>query len=428
VSAGRGGDSGSQQSLRRLTTMPPLPAFAPTGQVPSAVEQATRRLGLRPRWQRIANGGPVDVWSCELVDAAGTTAFEAPGLGKGATPAQARVRALSEALERYVTGPMSLERHAVRLVTAELLGSSTLKHDASGVLLRQLRGSQLACHTYESLLDGHEESIPIFLGAPWYAGPDGRGMRESVGDTTDYHALSRYSVNSGYGLAPTLAQATLHALLETVERDACSLLTIRTFLAGQPPAVVDPRSLPEDLATLHAHTQRAVDATVHLIDATSDLGIPTVIAYVLPLGGGSCLRGQAASLSSHEAATGALTELLESFHARRHGMDQPPRLERLARYPPLHRCARFDFTDALAHARSTAFRERSSPMSEQAQLEEVVFQLAEQGFTPYRRRVVAVPENVSAVHTMVPGLERFFSVVKGALVLPGPRGRARQRA
>ncbi|QLH27480.1 YcaO-like family protein [Streptomyces sp. Rer75] len=384
-------------------------------------------MGLRPCWQRMAHEGPVEVWSCELVDASGTIAPGASGIGKGPTPAQARIRALSEALERHVTGPVSLRRSAVHLVSAELLGSSTMRQEASSPLLTQLRGDQLACYTYESLLDGHEQSIPVFLGAPWYAGPDGRGLRESVGDTTDYRALSRYSVNSGYGLAPTLAQATLHALLETVERDACSLLTIRTFLSGQPPAVVDPQSLPDDLAALHAHVRNEADATVHLIDATSDLEIPTVVAYVLPLDGRPCLRGQAASLSSHEAVTGALNELLEAVHVRRHGMDHPTRLEALARYPALHRCARFDFTDALAHARSTAFRERSSPVNPQARLDEVLARLAEHGFTPYRRRVAVLREGISTVHTMVPGLERFFTVVKGALVLPGPRGRTRQQ-
>ncbi|MFD0489799.1 YcaO-like family protein [Saccharopolyspora spinosporotrichia] len=123
---------------------------------------------------------------------------------------------------------------------------------------------------------------PALPGCPWYAGQDGHVYRDRVGDRADYQGLSRYSVQSGYGLAPTQDEATVHALLETVERDACSLLTVRTFMSGRQPTVIDPHTLPEDLALLHTRAQRELDATVHLINATTDLDIPTVLAYCTP--------------------------------------------------------------------------------------------------------------------------------------------------
>ncbi|MEV0052608.1 YcaO-like family protein [Saccharopolyspora shandongensis] len=364
---------------------------------------------------------------CELIDDAGAPAPDARGVGKGRNQAEARLFALGEALERFLTGPASLDSEAVRFITAEQLAGDVLAGEASAPLFRQLTGSEIACYTYQTLHAGRDDAtIPLYLGAPWYAGQDGHIHRDRVGDRTDYQGLSRYSVQSGYGLAPTQDQATVHALLETVERDACSLLAIRTFISGRPPTVIDPHTLPDDLAFLHTQAQREVDATVHLIDATSDLGIPTVLAYCTPRDGSPYLRGQAAALATHDAVTGAITELLELLLSPT--PPQPIALTPLKPYPALHRCARFDLTDALQRAHTTAFLDRPSPEAPGAQLEELLAHLAAAGFTAYRRHVAVLPGEVSAVHTVVPGLERFFAIVNGALVVPGPRGRTWARS
>jgi ribosomal protein S12 methylthiotransferase accessory factor len=389
------------------------------GQATAALEHAATRLGLRPRWRPWAGG--VSLAECDLLDDSGIVVSEAPGFGKGDTPAQARLHALAEALERHLAGPASLSPQDIRFVPAERLAHGVLAHEASAPLLTRLAGSALACYSYQALHTGYDDAaLPLYLGAPWYAGPQGRAHRDHVGDRTDYEALARYSVQSGYGLAPTLQQATVHALLETVERDACSLLTIRTCLAGRRPTVFDPHTLPEVLARLHIRAQREVDATIHLVDATTDLGIPTVLAYCTPRQARPYLRGQAAALSTDEAVTRAITELLETQLP--HATSPPRDLSMLKPYPALQRCARFDLTDAVARARTTPFREHPSPQGPQAQLNELLARLAAAGFTAYRRHLAKLPAEVSAVHTLIPGLERFFAIVKGTLVLPGTRG------
>ncbi|WP_461146035.1 YcaO-like family protein [Salinifilum aidingensis] len=360
---------------------------------------------------------------CELIDDAGATAPGGRGVGKGRSQDEARLGALGEALERFLTGPASLDSEAICFIPAEQLAGGVLAGEASVPLLKQLTGSEIACYPYEALhADRDDAMIPLYLGAPWYAGEDGRIHRDRLGDRTDYQGLSRYSVQSGYGLGPAQDQATLHALLETVERDACSLLNIRTFIAGRLPTVIDPRTLPDELALLHAQAQRDIDATIHLLDATSDLGIPTVLAYCIPRDGGVHLRGQAAALATRDAVTDAITEILESQLPD----ISPPAvdLSLLKPYPALHRCARFDLTDALRRAHTTAFLDRPAPQTPSAQLEELLAHLAVAGFTAYRYRLAALPGGVSSVHTVVPGLERFFAIVNGALIVPGPRGRA----
>ncbi|MFE0186586.1 YcaO-like family protein [Streptomyces sp. NPDC058989] len=384
-------------------------------------------MGVHPCWRRHAHiEGVVCLWECSLADNTGAPVPGASGIGKGHDQAEARLRSLTEALERFLTGPARLNESPVHFVGAGELAAGPLSRDASAPLLTRLSGSELACHSYQSLHPGDSAiSIPLYFSAPWYTDQDGKRYRDRVGDRTDYRDLSRYSVSSGYGLAPTPDHATVHALLETIERDACSLLILRVLLSGRPPTVVDPRTLPDDLVILHGQVEHEADGPVHLIDATSDLDIPTILAYRAPAEGRPYLRGQATSLSPTQAVTGALTELLESAVARRHTSPPPLPLTDLEPYPALHRCARFDLTAALHRARTTAFADRTTfPPCPGAQLDEVLSRLTAHGFTAYRRRIATLPGNVSAVHTVVPGLERFFAVVKGALTLPGPRGRS----
>ncbi|MEU1408395.1 YcaO-like family protein [Streptomyces sp. NPDC005728] len=389
------------------------------------MERAASRLGLRPQWRPLAGvGGAASVWACTLLNGAGAPVPDGVGVGKGNNAAAARERALGEALERLVTGPMSLAPGAVLLCRADRLAAGALATDASAPLLTALGGTKLACHVYQGLNEPQREArIPLYLGAPWYAGPEGQKLRDAVGDRADYQALSRYSVNSGYGLAPSDRDATVHALLETIERDSCSLTTIHTLLAGRPPTVFDVRSLPGDLTALHHTAEQEAEGVVHLVDATSDLGVPTVLAYRPPQPtGGGYLRGQAAGLSMRQAVTGALLELLESALVRRRTPPEPVQLGLLEPYPALHRCAVFDLTGPLRRARRARFEDALPAQEPEEPLDALLACLAQHDLSAYRRTVAAMPEGVCAVHVVVPGLERFFAVVKGALVVPGPRG------
>lgn len=408
-----------------MAPFPPAGAEEQAEPVSAALVRVADSIGLRPTWQRQAHikGVAVSLWACELTAGTGETAHGSRGVGKGRTDAETRARALGEALERYLAGPASLDWTDVHFTGAGRLAAGVLADEASSPLLARQPESELACVAYHSLHDDTEVSVPLYLSAPWYAGPDGGAHRDRVGDRTDYGALSRYAVSSGYGLAPDLHQATVHALMETAERDACSLLTLRTQLYGQSLTVLDPSTLPDDLASLHGRAENEVKSRVHLIDATSDLDIPTVLAYTPPHEHRPYLRGQAAALHPYDAVEGALTEILESAVARRHAPPEPVSMTLLEPYPALRRCARFDLTDALRQARTALIPDPAEPRDPVQRLHRIVARLEARGFTTYRKHIARLPEGVSAVHILVPGLERFFAVVKGALILPGPRGR-----
>lgn len=97
----------------------------------------------------------------------------------------------------------------------------------------------------------------------------------------------------------------------------------------------------------------------------------------------------------------------------------------LAAYPALHACGRFDLTDHLRDAVMIPFAAAGRvPHRPHAQLRKVIAILAARGYTPYRRTVATLSGEITAVHVIVPDLDRFMLISDGNLVLPGPRGQA----
>lgn len=353
----------------------------------------------------------------------------AQGMGKG-WPEEARVGALFEALEHYLTGPAMFDPVIVELAECTKVAAGPMRGEACAVLLAQTPGQWLACHHYRRLGGGPGILVPLSLSAPWYVETHAGQLREQVGDTYDYGQLMRYSCNSGSAIGVTLAEALLHALNEVIERDAFSLLLVRSFLPTDDfrLTLIDPDTLSEELAHAYVAVVRLTRSPVYLLDITSDLGVPTMLAYVAPTLNHPHRRGVGTSFSPVYAAWRALTELLQTTlgetvspsHVPHHG-----ELAGLAEHPVLHRCGRFDLTDQLPGALMIPF-----PWSDEApghpfsQLRKLAAILAMRGYTPFYRSVAALPGEITVVHAIVPGLERFMLITDGNLVLPGRRGQA----
>ncbi|MEV5408956.1 YcaO-like family protein [Thermopolyspora sp. NPDC052614] len=390
------------------------------------------RLGLEPELTELGGGGDPTAYSCRLLAADGDMPPMARGMGKG-HPEEARVGALFEALEHYLTGPARYRPETVETVEPARIAAGPLGEEAWSPLLAGLRG-RLACHRYRPFGQGPGILVPLFLFAPWYVEHHAGRLREQAADTCEYDALMRYSCNSGSAIGVTAAEALLHALNEVIERDALSLLLVRAFLCPGESRLrlIDPATLPAEAAVAFSAAERATGTPVHLLDISGDLGVPTMLAYTPPTGSRPPRRGSGTSLSPGYAAWRALTELLQAAlgetlpgaHVR------GPDLTGLAAYPELHACGRFDLTEHLREAVTVPFAAGAGPPPEhpRAQVRRLVALLTARGHPPYRRTVAALPGRVVAVHAVVPGLERFMLVTDGNLVLPGLRGRRWCRA
>ncbi|WP_271220427.1 YcaO-like family protein [Streptosporangium carneum] len=404
----------------------------------SLAEAATRvtaalaELGLEPKLADLGRGEDPTAWSCQMLAQDGATPPMARGMGKGRRE-EARVGALFEALEHYLTGPALFDPAAVELVEAGRIATGPLKDEACALTLARTSAQRLACHRYRPAGGGAKTPVPLALSAPWYVETHAGRLRERVADTYDYGELMRYSCNSGSAVGVTAAEALLHALNEIVERDAFSLLLVRAFLGVDDfrPTVIDPGTLPGDLAHAHSAAERLTGSPVHLLDITSDLEVPTALAYVAPTPGKPHRRGAGASLSLTRAVWRALTELLQSVLGE--GLlssDAPVHggLAGLAGHPALYACGRFDLTARLRDTVTIPFEQPARPpVHPRVQLRELITLLAAHGHTPYWRVAAALPGEIVALHAVVPGLERFMLVTDGNLVLPGSRGRAAAR-
>ncbi|MFC7382441.1 YcaO-like family protein [Sphaerisporangium rhizosphaerae] len=393
------------------------------------VKAALAKLGLTPEVSDMGWDGDPAVWSCRLLDGEGAGPPMAQGMGKG-RPEAARTGALFEALEHYLTGPALFDPASLEPVESAHIVAGPLRREACGLLLARTPGSRLACHRYSPLGAGPDIAVPLFLRAPWFVETHAGPLRERAGDTCDYGHLMRYSCNSGSAVGVTAAEALLHALNETIERDALSLLLIRAFLgeAGHRPTVIDPATLPCDLARAYAVAERLTGSPVHLLDITSDLGVPTMLAYTAPTSRHPHRRGCGTSLSVSYAAWRALSELVQTTLGEtlsRSGAPLRVGSAWHADYPELRACGRFDLTDHLRGARTIAYCHAGGvPGHPRDQLRELISTLLAHGHVPYRRVVAVLQGQIVAVHVIVPGLERFMLIIDGNLVLPGPRGQA----
>ncbi|MEU6786024.1 YcaO-like family protein [Nonomuraea angiospora] len=395
---------------------------------------ALTALGLRAELVDAGDGRDPTAWWCRLLGGAGDLSPVAWGMGKG-RPDEARVGALFEAVEHYLTGPAGFDPAAVRPVAPAALATGPLRGDACALLLTGTPGRRMACLRYR-LLDGPplphrrvDALVPLFLSAPWYAETGAAPLRELAGDDCDYADLMRYSCNSGSAVGITAAEALLHALNEAVERDALSLLLVRAFLGGDGfrLSLIDPGTLPPGLARAYATAEELTGSPVHLLDITSDLGVPTMLAYTAPAGHRPHRRGGGTSLDPAYAAWRALTELVQTTlgEGLPHSVAARGDLTGLAAHPALHACGRFDLTGALCEARVVPFPQAAAAAGAPgAQLRKVAATLAARGHPAYHRMVRVLPCGITAVHVIVPELERFMLVTDGNLVLPGRRGLA----
>lgn len=388
---------------------------------------ALGELGLEPVLTDLGRGHDPTAWACRLLTRDGDMPAAALGMGKGQRE-EARVGALFEALEHYLTGPALFDPTAVELVEAAEIAAGPLRHEACMTPLARTPSERVACRRYRSLEGGRGTPVPLFLSAPWYVETHAAPLRERAGDVCDYAHLMRYSCNSGSAVGVTEDEALLHALNETIERDALSLLLVRAFLgtADFCPTVIDSATLPVELERVHAATEQLIGSRVYLLDIASDVGVPTMLAYSAPAFRGPHRRGVGTSLSPAYAAWRALTELLQSTLGETLPWSDASRRGEpagLAGYPELYACGRFDLTGHLRGARTVPFPSaRGAPGHPRRQLRELCALLAARGYTPYRRTVAAVAGEITAVHVVVPGLERFMLITDGNLVLPGLRG------
>jgi len=220
--------------------------------------------------------------------------------GKGATPIEAEVSAMMEGIERY---------------SGEIAGRETVTGRYS-----EISAENNALDPADLILP---ERVPADLVVPWVAGYDiMQGEEVLVPAHAVFHPLpmtcGRLFRTNTNGLASgnTIEEATFHALMEVVERDAWSLVEVTKKTGPRIEGVAD--GLAADLLAKFA----AAGVEVTLRDITSDTGIPTgaAVADDVVLKDPALLTiGMGSHTSARIAVLRALTEVAQSRLTQIHG-------------------------------------------------------------------------------------------------------------
>ncbi len=386
------------------------------------------RAGLVPE---IVVEGPAEyaVTRCLLRDSGGEVVAVSAGKGAGD---QSRASALFEAWEHYWQprswGFLRDEKARVSVLgMEELLGQDALKQEA---VLHRLGSdhptASLTCLRFDALSGGAPLQYPAFMRyKEVHADPVTRG-------DVSYASYLRYGSNNGSAAGMSVAEACLHALLETIERDAVSLALLDWYGKGRSSvAVVDPERLPPDLRRLHALVGEEIGCAPVLVDITTDIGVPVYIALPSqPTFPGS--HGAGAALNAGYAAERALTELLQvevNMEPMRPYEDPYARISSMRPWPRLMRIARLDPRDVLRHERSGVVQGPESWKvlyhDPRSQLAEVLRRVNASGYRAFVLRANPGDQTIPVVSVVVPGLEAFMLNLAGNPVLPTGRGAAR---
>lgn len=414
-------------------------------------------LGWVARYRVLEDGEPTAT-QCALWDRDGA---EIPyGLGSGKGPsAPARVGAQYEALEHALSGPLALEHLPLRLRSAGELLQSPLEADRAVREIAKQPDASVACLPYTALDGGSDLDIPLYVWATWYVSAEQTmsQRRAQLGDDTDPLPVRPYCGSTGCAIGATYDEAVLHAVNEWAERDALSLFLLRTVYDGGPMCGrLDAERLPEALSDPLERARTTLGRPVVLLDLTTDLGIPVVMAYSPGAPGDPAgSYGMGASLSPATAVERAVAEIVqgELLTAVVRDRDSVPRVrsngarpssqahptfdqlvaehdiasavrQRLRAHPRLLACAQLDVGERLAEAPPTDLADESLPVGAgvREQWRTAVKRINAAGHRVLATTLRTLPHGTTLVQVQCPGLERFHMITKGHLALPGARG------
>ncbi|WP_423203824.1 YcaO-like family protein [Pseudomonas kribbensis] len=380
------------------------------------------RLGLTPVTRTL--GSKVVAVQASLH---GSDNRHARGGGKGYTD-QAHLGALYEALEHYWTD----ERFAtdVHHETERYFKDSPIFADDS--LLHRLtcqQNARIPCRTYVCPPWHDRFSYPVALTSP------NGSLQPSSPDTADCRVVRRYASNSGTAIGATYSEAMLHATNECIERDAVSLFLLNHFYYENHPPLrrVARLSDGDDLGRLWADAEQEIGGEIVLVDISSEFKARTFLAFTTKPGPHPQVYGSGCSLDPRHAAWRALSELVQlqlSAAEPEYHQSLTNALRNLQPFPRLLRCAQFD-PQTLLHRcpqHEVALPGVSEDMSVYDQLHLLTQDLQSHG----RRLGASILQQTglgtTLLNVVIPGLERFFVVSSGNVVIPQARGRTLERA
>ncbi|TXG89997.1 hypothetical protein DW322_06940 [Rhodococcus rhodnii] len=348
-------------------------------------------------------------------------------MGKGSS-ASARVGAVFEALEHYVSRSCSVPAETVKLASSSRVAKEALAGDLLADIVGEAPEGLMACAEYRAVAPAADYrgpiDVPLGLSSPSFV--ESADARQSLGDSFDYRPIARYCTSTGWAAGVTVEDALLHALNEQIERHLVSEFIADQFLSSKPQPInsVDRESVPESLRGKWIQSESVIGSRIHVIRCVGSVDYPTYIAYapgVRLLD--DRLRGAGSSISHEHAVERALSEIAQSKFAIESGSIARKGLEYSKKSvgepgSKLRSASEFDLDSRIENVRSREFPDSIGYFIDTVeQVAAAASALLDGGLKSYYS-VRFESQDLAIVNVFIPGVERFLLIRDGHLVVP----------
>ncbi|MGO7538679.1 YcaO-like family protein [Rhizobium ruizarguesonis] len=348
------------------------------------------------------------------------------GFGKGIGP-QTKASAVFEALEHYYSiFAKSWTVDCYRRADFDCADSRIAVGSPELGRIIKSKNVAFSMTRFRNLLEPSDIiDFPTFLTDPGF-----ESSWDEENEMLRIYGLKRYATNSGTASGISSDEATLHGVLELVERDALGVELLRTVVRKQPLPVREIAfdTLPGELRTTCLEIMKEARSEIRLWNLSSDNKVPVVLAALQ----NSKTQeghyfGSGASLSLGYAIERASLEALQRFHLYKLSKLSRPfgRLASIDALPTYVRCLlEKGIFGYKGGAVSVAYDEPHLEIIGSSVRDQVAYLLdclAALGHQVFHRSLDAPV--FSVVQVIAPSLERFHLVARGVPVAPGYRGR-----
>ncbi|WP_434707121.1 YcaO-like family protein [Pseudomonas sp. R1-1] len=272
---------------------------------------------------------------------------------------------------------------------------------------------------------------PLALSTPRYIDEKYEYRSSASQDNFNYSKIERYCTNSGVAIGSNELEATIHGILEAVERDSFSTFLVDAFLNRNKKSLrlIDLSSLPNELVSLVEDVEREVDHKILIFELANKYGIPVFCSALHKSNFPIEITGYGCSLSREHAASRSLHELVQCYHATTwfhpedtEGKDNSILLKfenhsfhlRCAKLKLAEWCEEIGFSEINFF--STANIKHSVDLKQY--LLDLTNAIERTGCHAYSSVVNELVGGQVITHSFIEGQDHFFCVTEGCFVLP----------
>lgn len=233
--------------------------------------------------------------------------------------------------------------------------------------------------------------------------------------------LTKYASNSGSAVGTTFNESLLHAINESIERDALSIHLGKTFFSTKHNmTLLNLENISSDFKEMINEVETTINGKIRIIEVTTEFNIPTyfvickTMEHILPF------KGSGTSLNNAYALERAILECLQHYHL--HDNDDEifnqlivEKLQHFKNYKNSIMC-----NHDISISTKTFRKDQNSKNSVDEILKIVINRIESKGFKVYFNSLYE-SDNIYYTKVIIPGFDNFQMINNGLVLVPGDR-------